>query len=956
MVFVSETLCEHNLDILCILETWMYQSDTDVILSQIPETYNILHVPRHHNGVSGRGGGVAVIYSKAINFNTVSPSFDRSSFEVITISASIQCKPLKIAIIYRPGHPGTDTAFMSEFGDYLEWFLNFTGSAILCGDFNYWIDDLASKPYSQEFHELLSVNNCINHICGPTHISGHTLDLVITPKMVLSPTNFCTHPIDPNISDHALLTFQLNLPTSSSTVKNITFRNYKNLDLDLVRDGINNTLNTTDLLNGDSHHLVSVYNKMFTDITSEFCPLVNKTIRVRDDAPWYDESVAALRRVRRKAERRWRRLRCEDSRACYILARRAVVNRVSQRKLEYYKSRIDECNGDQTLLWRVLNELRGCKSLKPLPSNLDQQALVNEFAQFFSSKISGIRLTLDSTPLHGDLSVDFNYGFALDDAIFSVFQPVSDGDILRIIRSLKKKKSYLDPIDYTKIADVYEAAVPLISAIVNRCFTEGTFPESEKRAAICPILKSPTLDKEILNNYRPISNLSFLSKILEKSILDQFRPYLETYGVIPINQSAYRSNCSTETALCRIYNDMVAYSCLGTSSILLLFDLSAAFDTIDQPMLLDDLKNLGFRDSALSLFHNYLTCRSQFVYVNEKTSDSFDLNYGVPQGSVLGPTLFIVYMAGLARLLDMHHVNYHFYADDTQIYLPIYDVDETKGTISSLLNDMKLWMLKRKLKLNDNKTELVIIRGNQRHDITPEFSPFEVGEHEIQPALSVRDIGVHIDANLSFNQHIKKTVTKCNFHIRNLYSIKKNMTAETLKTIVHALITTSVDYCNILFLGLPNQTLKKLQSILNRAARLISGLPPGHPTTAALIELHWLPIKARIEFKACLMTYKILKSEKPQYLYDLLKPRTLNTDVVLRSVGDPYILFEPRAINGRAFGERSFSFCAPRLYNRLPIEIKKSSSVDVFKSKLKTHLFAKCYNIAEKVVHPDYKL
>ena len=211
----------------------------------------------------------------------------------------------------------------------------------------------------------------------------------------------------------------------------------------------------------------------------------------------------------------------------------------------------------------------------------------------------------------------------------------------------------------------------------------------------------------------------------------------------------------------------------------------------------------------------------------------------------------------LAFLLEAHGVSYHFFADDTQLYIKVEDIDEAKHRLLSLLSDLKMWMVRRKLKLNDGKTEIIVIRGNLRNVPVANFGVMSFGNTQLVPCESAKNLGVFLDSSLSFRSHIDSIVKTCNFLIRNLYMIKNFVNRKNLVTLVHSLIISKVDYCNSLFIGLPNVILKKVQSVLNRAARLIFNLPPRFPTTSSLIELHWLPLKARIEFKICLITLKL---------------------------------------------------------------------------------------------------
>ena len=249
---------------------------------------------------------------------------------------------------------------------------------------------------------------------------------------------------------------------------------------------------------------------------------------------------------------------------------------------------------------------------------------------------------------------------------------------------------------------------------------------------------------------------------------------------------------------------------------------------------------------TLSLLESYLENREQCVAVGESQSEPTALQYGVPQGSVLGPVLFTVYTGTLAFLLEAHGVT-TFFADDTQLYIKVEDIDETRHRLSSLLSDLKIWMARRKLKLNDGKTEIIVIRGNLRNVPVANFGVMSFGNTQLVPFESAKNLGVVLDSSLSFRSHVDSIVKTCNFHIRNLHMIKDFVNRKNLVTLVHSLIISKVDYCNSLFIGLPNAILK-VQSVLNRAARLIFNLPPRVPTTSSLIELHWLPLKARIEF------------------------------------------------------------------------------------------------------------
>ena len=340
-----------------------------------------------------------------------------------------------------------------------------------------------------------------------------------------------------------------------------------------------------------------------------------------------------------------------------------------------------------------MNSLLGLVNMTPLPSHDSAGALASKFNDFFLEKITTIRDNIDSD---NNNNIEFsevykNYIPVIVPGIFSEFKLLSEHEFELCFKSVNKTCCILDPINIKNISFAYERIFPLMRTIINRCLSEGIFPVSEKKAIVKPLLKKIGLDEELLNNYRPVSNLTFLSKIIEKSILKQLMPFFEKKCVIPKFQSAYRESHSTETALCRIYNDLVENVCLGLLSLLILLDLSAAFDTIDHEMFLNDLFEMGLSGVVLKLLKCYLSLRSQSVIIEGSASEFSNTKYGVPQGSILGPILFIVYVNSLSHIMLSHGVNFHVYADDTQIYIPGNSLAATKNSLTSLMSDMENW-------------------------------------------------------------------------------------------------------------------------------------------------------------------------------------------------------------------------------------------------------------------------
>ena len=437
--------------------------------------------------------------------------------------------------------------------------------------------------------------------------------------------------------------------------------------------------------------------------------------------------------------------------------------------------------------------------------------------------------------------------------------------------------------------------------------------------------------------------LPYISKIVEKAVSLQISSHLEKNDLSDIYQSAYKKQHSIETALVRVQNDLLMALDSGCSVILLMLDLSAAFDTVDHSIMLHRLSfRFGIKEKALKWFESYLSDRRQAVVVDANTSSWHSLPFGVPQGSVLGPILFTMYISPLGDLVRQHNVSYHMYADDTQLYLSFrsndYESTEVaKSSIEQCVLAIKKWMASNFLKLNDDKTELLVVYP--KHIETPSLRSIAVGEEVINPSECARNIGVMLDQNLNMEQQITTICKSAFLHIRNIRKVRKYLPQHAAETVVNALVTSRLDNCNALLFGLPKNLLQKLQYVQNSAARLIMGTNKRDHIRPVLKKLHWLPIDNRIVFKILLLTFKARAKLAPQYIQDLINDYTPQRN--LRS-GSKCLLETPN-YNLESYGKRAFSVAAPRLWNSLPMELKTSTSIDIFKKKLKTYLFNHSY-------------
>lgn len=435
-----------------------------------------------------------------------------------------------------------------------------------------------------------------------------------------------------------------------------------------------------------------------------------------------------------------------------------------------------------------------------------------------------------------------------------------------------------------------------------------------------------------------------MSKLLERLVAKQLVEYLSSSGLLPALQSAYRANHSTETAVLKVLSDILKAIDAGNLAVLALLDLSAAFDTVDHVTLLQRLKTTyGVDGTVLKWISSYLNDRTQFVRCGASKSSRRRVTCGVPQGSVLGPILFLLYTADLQRVVEQHRLLPHLYADDTQIYgaCSPSTTAEFQNRVSSCVDDVAAWMQSNRLQLNSAKTEVLWCASSRRQHQIPQ-SGTRIGADDVMPSAFVRDLGIYIDADVSMRTHVAKTVSSCFAILRHLRSIRRSVSQPVMQSLVVALVLTRLDYGNATLAGLANQLLVKLQSVLNAAARLIFSSRKFDHVTPLLRELHWLRFPERINYKLALLVFKCLNGLAPPYLASEFR-RVADTESRqrLRSASTAELII-PR-VRRATIGGRAFPVVAAQVWNSLPSSVTSSSSLKVFKSRLKTELFTRCY-------------
>ena len=778
--------------------------------------------------------------------------------------------------------------------------------------------------YANSFKDILNTFNLIQHVNFPTHIAGHTLDIIATLEDNPIISNIEANKYD--ISHHFLVDFNVSVSLEAKEFKTISYRDINGIKVDVFTQDITDGLNITDAISFKEN--INSYNEVMNRVLNEHAPLKSKNVKIVPTAPWFDCEYEQMRRLRRKAEKKYKQTGLIEHKEEYRNLRKQTTDLARQKKLKYYSDKL-KSNNSKTLYFTI-NQLLDKNQDVILPDTNSENEMANSFMKHFTNKIEKIRDTFEK-----ETQSNFN---ALQNADVSnkllIFEAATSDEILQIVLSYGVKCSPEDPIPANPIKKNIDVFLPIWTKLVNLSLAEGSI-DCLKSAVLLPLIKDIDnyMDRDNLNNYRPVSNLQFVGKLIERIVDIRLNRHMMYNNLHSIFQYGYKKGHSTETLLLNMVNDLLVACDNQMPTIVMLLDLSAAFDTVDQTKLLHILHyEIGIDGIALKWFESFLKGRTQRVKIGNSYSEEANLNYGVPQGSVLGPNLFNIYIRSLHKYMEPAKFSIFGYADDHQLlksFLPVLQVKALGEDISHCFDLITLWMNDFFLRLNANKTKILLIMPPSLRSKIIIRGTF-INNNCVRFVHSAKNLGVVLDDELTFEIQIIKIVKSCFDVIRKLSKIKAFLTYEQLRTAVCAFIFSKLDYCNALYYGVNCHLLDKLQSVQNSAARLLKKKIGFNDLSihGYIKKCHWLRVKERIIFKTCLLVHKCLYGVAPASLVKLITYSSSSRTMLLTQY--PY---------KSSFGDRSFSRVGPKLWNLLPMNIRMETNTNKFKSTLKTFLF-----------------
>ena len=814
-----------HFDALCLQETWL---DYNVDPSQFAiDGYRLILQAKS----ASMHGGLAIYlrteYEHETYFSVNNSEFFESLFLKIKLD---RCKHLLIGNIYRPPNNSVEslTTFFDELSQRLSRISDNNLECAIAGDFNIDLLKLHERTKTREYYDLLSLHGFLPKISFPTRLSETCATLIdnILCKLSSEYSHTTAGIFIEKLSDHqpCFLALDFLKQKSHRSDRLVTVATQPNNFPELVKNDLI-SINLNDMLiASDPNENFDILSGTLDNIMKKYT--VIKTVKFNKykhkHNPWMTQGILISIKNRDKLYRKLRKTSHESTEHARLKVNLSTYNRIIKNsirvaKANYYQNAFDNANNDPRKTWRTINSvLNRSATDDSLPTSIsfngceiqDKQLIVNSFNEHFAS--IGRKLS-DSLDQNSNSSYE---GF-LTDSISSTFtfRPISRETVTKTIDNLPSKNSRAaDGISSKFLKSIRDELAQPLTFIVNQTLESGIFPDKLKVARVRALFKKG--DKSDVNNYRPISILPTLSKVFERIILKQMTEYFIENDLLFHGQYGFREKHSTELAAIELVDRISTAMDSGSIPFNIYIDLSKAFDCLNHSILLSKLNHYGVRGSALNLIRSYLQNRKQFVRNNDMESPLADLTTGIPQGSILGPFLFLIFMNDFHRSSNLFRmINY---ADDTTLISTVsaFHSDLPGRSIDDELRKISSWLTANKMCLNIGKTKIMFF-----HSKSKQFHPPAVSLNgiTIESVDEFNYLGIIINKHLSWQPHVNSVCSKLSKICGILAKLKRLVPRNILITIYNSLMACHICY-GILVWGKHAGRILKTQK---RAVRII---------------------------------------------------------------------------------------------------------------------------------------
>lgn len=674
------------------------------------------------------------------------------------------------------------------------------------------------------------------------------------------------------------------------------------------------------------------WTKTVLEILNRHAPIKCKRVKRETQPEWLNEDIKAAGKKRDSYHKQkdWKQFKYWRNQ-CTSLTRLA--------KRDFFSTAIAN-NKDNSYLWKHIKNLNGQSSKRNIPDMInvdglctnDPKDIIEKLIFFFYSISDKLKADNPTDEVNFDCETLTNYvNSKVPNGVKFKIPLMKHEELLASIKSIDTTKaSGLDGITPRILKMAAEIVCPTLLELINICITTGQFPDDLKIAKLMPIHKGGSTDDP--SNYRPISILPVISKLVEKHVTKHLFGFLNKYKLLHKSQSGFRKHHSCNTALINLVDKWLKAIDKGEIVGAIFFDLKKAFDVVNHEKLLMKLKAYKFDNVALNWMKSFLSNRRQCIVESKLRSSMQPIKSGVPQGSVLGPVLFLLFVNDLPLFVNETYLE--MYADDTTLHFASRDENALQSKLQGGAVKFDSWCQSNDMFINLLKTSLMLLGSRQN---LSKFNLIEIilESTSIQHVESQKLLGIIIDKTLSWDKQVDSVCLNITRRITLLKHLSKYVNQNSLKQYYNAYILPVFDYgCIIWSRGTAANTDRMLR-LQKRAARIILHADRMTPSKDMFQELQWLPFSKRIQYHVCIMMYKTLNDSAPDYMSDMFIRTSETHDRNLRSVSND-TLKVPFART--KYFENSFAINGAKQWNALPLDLREMSDLGSFKTAIKKYL------------------
>ena len=875
------------------------------------------------------GGGLLIFIKNEINYKR---RLDLESTDIETVWLEFKF-PFKSSILtcftYRP--PSSDTAWIDLFEHQIQKSSAENLEYIILGDFNINFNPICTNTKWINTMNIYDLEQLIN---VPTRVTKNTSS-IIDHIYVTQPENIIEVKVPFfSISDHYPVCVTHKVGYSARNRKNgkhvsMKYRCYKKFNEDLFKEDLRNaSLDDIEKLNNPEECLKFFY-KTFFSILDKHAPQKFKRIKSYRQPEWYNSEIHDARRLRDTYHKNkdWEN---------YKIWRNKTTAMIKTSKQNYFTEAIIQ-NKDTKTLWKYIHELNPKDNIG-FPTQLqhdneiisDPSDITECLNQHFTGCAKSIK-THKPVSVLKPLENFLNDKFQSSTEMFTINE-ISHDDVLLSLKKLNiRKGTGLDGLGPKLLKLSANVIYKPITHIINTSIRTNVFPSILKKARITPLFKNG--ERENPNNYRPISVLPTISKLIERHVAKQLNTYLKHHDILYQTQSGFRENHSCHTALTKIIDTWLTELDKGNMVGSIFLDMRKAFDLVDHKILLEKLCLYNFSTYSLKWITSYLNDRTQQVQIKNNISKPELIQFGVPQGSILGPILFLLYINDLPLYTTSTQVD--MYADDATFYASGTNSACINVQLQSDMENIKKWCHDNGMYINLDKTTTMLIGTVNKLSNQSDIQVY-VDDKKLTNVSQQKLLGVHIDNNLAWNTHIEKLCKCLASKISLLQRLKKFLPLQARKLFYVSYIMPVMDYCCTVWGSTTQKNINCIIKLQKRAARIILNADFTTPSRELFITLDWLPFDKKIMYHKCVLVYKAINNQTPSYISNMLTPvNTINNNHTLRSATNHNLLLPKPRLNTL---KRTFTYSGPEVWNKLPVDIKTASSLYVFKEKCHQYL------------------